>query len=105
VENGSGYRFFHSDKGLIESRDAVFIEDTKLITPLEQIKKLLHAESEESDPHVSVFFDKDLENSGRKRQRRPPSMLKDYYLMESKAVAIKDDPANFAKTMENHDAE
>uniref|UniRef100_A0A2N9FF63 CCHC-type domain-containing protein n=1 Tax=Fagus sylvatica TaxID=28930 RepID=A0A2N9FF63_FAGSY len=116
VENGSGYRFFHSDKGLIESRDAVFIEDTKLITPLEQIKKLLYAESEESDPHVSVFFYKDLENSGRKRtspepvmtsidaddsgrkrQRRPSSMLKDYYLMESKAVAIEDDLANFAK--------
>ena len=114
VENGSGYRFFHSEKGLIESRDAVFIEDTKLIAPLEQIKKLLHAESEESDPHVSVFSDKDLENSGRKRsspepampsinadnsgrkrQRRPSSMLKDYYLMESKVVAIEDDPANF----------
>jgi hypothetical protein len=29
------YIFFHSDKGLIESRDAVFIEDIKLITPLE----------------------------------------------------------------------
>ena len=66
VENESGYRFFNSDKGLIESRD-VFIEDTKLITPLEQIKKLLHAESEESNPHVSVVFYKDLENSGRKR--------------------------------------
>ena len=123
VENGSAYRFFHSDKGLIESRDAVFIEDTKLITPLEQIKKLLHAESEELDPHVSVFSDKDLENSerkrtslepvmpsidaddsGRKRQRRPSSMLKDYYLMESKVVAIEDDLANFAKAMESHDA-
>uniref|UniRef100_A0A2N9HJG1 Reverse transcriptase Ty1/copia-type domain-containing protein n=1 Tax=Fagus sylvatica TaxID=28930 RepID=A0A2N9HJG1_FAGSY len=111
------------DKGLIESRDAVFIEDTKLITPLEQIKKLLHTESEESDPHVSVFSDKDLENSGRKRtspepampsidadesgrkrQRRPFSMLKDYYLMESKDVAIEDDLANFTKAMESHDA-
>uniref|UniRef100_A0A2N9FQW6 CCHC-type domain-containing protein n=1 Tax=Fagus sylvatica TaxID=28930 RepID=A0A2N9FQW6_FAGSY len=120
VENGSGYRFFHSDKGLIESRDAVFIEDTKLITPLEQIKKLLHAESEESDSHASDFSDKDLENSGRKRtspepvmpsidaddsgrkrQRQPSSMLKDYYLMESKVVAIEDDPANFAKAMES----
>uniref|UniRef100_A0A2N9HAA9 CCHC-type domain-containing protein n=1 Tax=Fagus sylvatica TaxID=28930 RepID=A0A2N9HAA9_FAGSY len=112
------------DKGLIKSRDAVFIEDTKLITPLEQIKKLLHAKSEESDPHVSVFSDKDLENSGRKRtspeptmpsidandsgrkrQKKPSSMLKDYYLMESKAVAIEDDPANFVKAMESHDVE
>uniref|UniRef100_A0A2N9GSY4 CCHC-type domain-containing protein n=1 Tax=Fagus sylvatica TaxID=28930 RepID=A0A2N9GSY4_FAGSY len=101
VENGSGYRFFHSDKRLIESRDVVFMEDTKLITPLEQIKKLLHAESKKSDPHVSVFSDKDLENSGRKRQKRPSSILRDYYLMESKVVAIEDDPANFAKAMES----
>ena len=58
--------FSNSDKRLIESRDVVFIEDTKLITPLEQIKKLLHAESEESDPHVSIFSDKDL--MGEKEQ-------------------------------------
>ena len=102
----------------------VFIEDTKLITPLEQIKKLLHAEFEESNSHASDFSDKDLENSrrkrtspklvmpsidatdsGRKRQRQPFSMLKDYYLMESKVVSIEDDPANFAKAMESHDAE
>uniref|UniRef100_A0A2N9GG10 Reverse transcriptase Ty1/copia-type domain-containing protein n=1 Tax=Fagus sylvatica TaxID=28930 RepID=A0A2N9GG10_FAGSY len=43
----------------------------------------------------------DADDSGRKRQRRPSSMLKDYYLMESKAVAIEDDPANFAKAMES----
>ena len=46
----------------------------------------------------------DANDSGRKRQKRPSSMLKDYYLMESKAVAIEDDPANFAKAMESHDA-
>jgi hypothetical protein len=45
------------------------------------------------------------DDSGRKRQRRPFSMLKDYYLMESKAVAIEDDLANFAKAMKSHDAE
>ena len=32
-------------------------------------------------------------------------MLKDYYLMESKAVAIEDDPTKLAKAMESHDAE
>ena len=47
----------------------------------------------------------DADDSGRKRQRRPSSMLKDYYLMESKAVAIEDDPTNFVKAMESHDAE
>jgi hypothetical protein len=46
----------------------------------------------------------DTDDNGRKRQRRPSSMLKDYYLMESKVVAIKDDPANFVKAMESHDA-
>jgi hypothetical protein len=47
----------------------------------------------------------DADDSGRKRQRRPSSMLKDYYLMESKVVTIEDDPTNFAKAMESHDAE
>uniref|UniRef100_A0A2N9G0N8 CCHC-type domain-containing protein n=1 Tax=Fagus sylvatica TaxID=28930 RepID=A0A2N9G0N8_FAGSY len=67
---------------------------------------------------VDDFSDKDLENSGRKRtspepvmpcidaddsgrkrQRQPSLMLKDYYLMESKVVAIEDDLANFAKKL------
>ena len=47
----------------------------------------------------------DTNNSGQKRQRRPSLMLKDYYLMKSKVVAIEDDPTNFAKAMESHDAE
>ena len=51
-----GYIFFHSDKRLIESKDVVFIEDTKLITPLKQIKKLLHAEYEESNSHESNSY-------------------------------------------------
>ena len=109
MENGSRYRFFHLDKGLIESRDVVFIKDTKLITPLEKINKLLQAKLEESESHASEFSDEDLENSGRKRtspepimpnidadesgrkrQRRPSLMLKYYYLMENKVVAIED---------------
>uniref|UniRef100_A0A2N9IZ29 HAT C-terminal dimerisation domain-containing protein n=1 Tax=Fagus sylvatica TaxID=28930 RepID=A0A2N9IZ29_FAGSY len=47
----------------------------------------------------------DVDDSGRKRQRQPSSILKDYYLMESKVVAIEDDPANFAKAVKSHDAE
>ena len=42
---------------------------------------------------------------GEKDKRQPSSMLKDYYIMESKVVAIENDPANFAKAMESHDAE
>uniref|UniRef100_A0A2N9FGY8 CCHC-type domain-containing protein n=1 Tax=Fagus sylvatica TaxID=28930 RepID=A0A2N9FGY8_FAGSY len=53
---------------------------------------------------LSVFGVKvdDADDSGRKRQRQPSSMLKDYYLMESKVIAIEDDLANFAKAMESH---
>jgi hypothetical protein len=34
-ENSIGYRFYHPDKGLIESRDAAFIETTDVITPIQ----------------------------------------------------------------------
>ena len=47
----------------------------------------------------------DVDDSGRKRQRQPSSMLKNYYLLESKVVAIENDPANFSKVMESYDAE
>jgi hypothetical protein len=40
VENGSGYRFYHSEKGLIESRDAVFLENTNQINPMDEIRLL-----------------------------------------------------------------
>jgi hypothetical protein len=38
VENGSGYRFYHSKKGLIESHDVVFLEQTNQIIPIDHIK-------------------------------------------------------------------
>ena len=44
-QNGSGYRFYHKDKGLIESKDAIFIEDVKQTTPLEELKLLEEQET------------------------------------------------------------
>ena len=38
VQNGSGYRIYNQDKGLIESRDDIFLESTNQITPLEEIR-------------------------------------------------------------------
>ena len=60
--------FSNSDKRLIESRDVVFIEDTKLITLLEQIKNLLHVEYEESDSYASDFSVKILKIVGENEQ-------------------------------------
>jgi transposase InsO family protein len=40
VENSSGYRFYHFEKGLIESRDAIFLENLDQITPMENVKLL-----------------------------------------------------------------
>uniref|UniRef100_A0A2N9EIG2 CCHC-type domain-containing protein n=1 Tax=Fagus sylvatica TaxID=28930 RepID=A0A2N9EIG2_FAGSY len=52
---------------------------------------------------ISVFGVK--VDVGEKGKGDHLQVLKDYYLMESKVVAIEDDPANFAKAMESHDAE
>uniref|UniRef100_A0A2N9ELZ6 Reverse transcriptase Ty1/copia-type domain-containing protein n=1 Tax=Fagus sylvatica TaxID=28930 RepID=A0A2N9ELZ6_FAGSY len=93
---------------------------SKLLTPFEIYTR---HQPDMTNLKVWDFLDKDLENSGRKRtspeptmpsidaddsgrkrQRRPSSVFKDYYLTESKVVAIEDDPANFTKAMESHDA-
>jgi hypothetical protein len=38
VDNGSGYKFYHSKKGLIESRDAIFLKNINQITPTDALK-------------------------------------------------------------------
>jgi hypothetical protein len=93
VENDSGYRFYHSEKGLIESRDAVFLENSDQITPTKNIrlledkeftlknsdqftsiKDITTSEDEESaqpDYVESSFENKNItnpQNSGRKRR-------------------------------------
>jgi hypothetical protein len=42
---------------------------------------------------------------GEKDKGNHLRVLKNYYLLESKVVAIENDPANFSKVMESHDAE
>ena len=49
VQNGSGYRFYNQEKGLIESRDAIFLESTNQITPLEEIRLLEDLDNEKQD--------------------------------------------------------
>ena len=49
VQNGSGYRFYNQEKWLIESRDAIFLESTNQITPLEEIRLLEDLDNEKQD--------------------------------------------------------
>ena len=46
MKNGSGYRFYHPEKGLIESRDAIFLESTNQVTPLKQVRLLEDLDNE-----------------------------------------------------------
>jgi hypothetical protein len=105
VENGSGYRFYHPEKGLIESCDDVFLEQTNKIIPIEEIKFFQEDDNSinptntnlqdqlQTDPQISGRIKRksdDLsqksdnysniginhQNSGSKRQRRPSVILK-----------------------------
>ena len=77
---------------LIESRDAIFLESTNQITPLEEIKlqedlnnKTQDHYNDASESGSKRISDKlvpnqqtfDPKNSGSKRIRRPPTMLND----------------------------
>lgn len=39
-DDGSGYHFYNSEKGLIESRDQLFFETTNVVIPSKQMKLL-----------------------------------------------------------------
>ena len=92
VQNGSGYRYYNKKTRLIESRDAIFLESTNQITPLEEIKlqedlnnKTQDHYNDASESGSKRISDKlvpnqqtfDPKNSGSKRIRRPPTMLND----------------------------
>jgi hypothetical protein len=119
IENGSGYRFYHSDKGLIESRDAVFLENTNKIIPLDEIR-LLQKEDHECQTHQNIDLQNsgskrkssnlhnlatNNEKSGSKRQRQPSTILKDYYVLNTDDINLQEDPVNFKEAVNNHDAE
>ena len=95
VQNGSGYRFYNQENGLIESRDAIFLESTNQITPLEEIRLQEDLDNKTQDHYKDVSESEskrisnkllpdqqtfDPKNSGSKRIRRLPTMLKDYHL-------------------------
>ena len=95
VQNGSGYRFYNQENGLIESRDAIFLESTNQITPLEEIRLQEDLDNKTQDHYKDVpeseskrisnklLLDQqtfDPKNNGSKRIRRLPTMLKDYHL-------------------------
>ena len=91
MENDSGYRFYHSEKGLVESRDTAFMETTNLVTPIDQIFKLLDDTQVDIRTHVNIDVDHDMinnkieqntqvENSGSKQKREPSVKFKDHCL-------------------------
>lgn len=128
VENGSGYKFFHYERGLIVSRDAVFIETTNMITPIEDTKLLEDMQDQvsdlmdididhnivdsQSDPtlvkDVSSKQDIEIKNGGRKRNREPSNKLRDHYVFnldtESDLTSLSNDPKGFFEAMKASDA-
>ncbi|KAM2213096.1 hypothetical protein ACFX1S_023316 [Malus domestica] len=58
-DNSIGYRFYHPEKGLIESRDATFIETTDLFKPIHELESL----EEENSPTNDQDFHLDLDLS------------------------------------------
>ena len=80
---------------MIESRDAIFLESTNQITPLEEIRLQEDLDNKTQDHYKDVSESEskrisnkllpdqqtfDPKNSGSKRIRRLPTMLKDYHL-------------------------
>ena len=103
---------------MIESRDAIFLESTNQITPLEEIKLQEDLDNENQDrykdasesgskrksdklvPDEQTF---DPENSGSKRIRRPSTMLKDYHLLNIEET-FSEDPTNYGQAMARNDS-
>ena len=54
VQNGSGYRFYNQKKGLIENRDAIFLESTNQITQLVEIRLLEDLANEKQDHYKNA---------------------------------------------------
>ena len=117
VQNGSGYRFYNQEKRLIESRDAIFLESTNQITPLEEIRLQEDLDNKTQDHYKDVaesgskrISDKlvldqtfDPKNSGSKRIRRLPTMLKDYHLYNIEEN-LREGPTNYGQVMAHNDS-
>jgi hypothetical protein len=70
VENDSGYRFYHSEKGLIESRDDVFLENSNQITSMENIR-LLEDEEFTQENSDQITHMKDVMTSEDEESAQP----------------------------------
>jgi hypothetical protein len=118
---------------LIESRDAVFLEQTNKIIPIEEIRFFQEDDNSITPTntnlqdqlqiylHISGRIKRksdDLsqksdnhsniginhQSSGSKRQRRPSVILKDHYVLSVDDVNLQDDPLNFKEAINNKDA-
>jgi len=125
VDNGSGYKFYHSKKGLIESRDAIFLKNINQITPTDALKFFQDIEDpsiysplnsrHETDLQLSrsikrkfdnlSHMDTEDKNNGSKRQREPSIKLKDHYVLSVDDINLQDDPMNFKEAMNSIDAD
>ena len=110
---------------MIESKDAIFLESTNQITPLEEIRLLEDLHNENHDQYMDTSesgskrkLDKlvldqqafvpdqqafDPEKSGRKRIRQPSTVLKDYYLFNIEEN-LSEDLANYGQAMACNDS-
>jgi hypothetical protein len=118
---------------LIESCDAVFLEQTNKIIPIEEIKFFQEDDTSinptntnlqdqlQTDPQISGRIKRksnDLsqksdnysniginhQNSGSKSQRRPSVILKDHYVLSVDDINLQDDPLNFKEAINSNDA-
>jgi hypothetical protein len=111
---------------LIESRDAIFLEQTNKIIPIEEIKFFQEDDNSinptntnlqdqlQTDPQISGRIKRksdnysnigiNHQNSGSKRQRRPSVILKDHYVLSVDDINLQDDPLNFKEAINNNDA-
>ena len=120
VQNGSGYRFYNQENGLRESRDAIFLESTNInqITPLEELRLQEDLNNENQDHYKDasesgskrksdkLVLDQqtfDPENSGSKRIRQPPIVLKDCHLFNIEEN-LSEDPTNYGQAMACNDS-
>ena len=82
--------------------------------------RLLHNEDPECQTHQNINLQNsgskrksnnlhnlviDSEKSGSKRQRRPSTILKDYYVLNTNDINLQEDPINFKEAVNSHDVE
>lgn len=62
-DNGSGYHFYSLEKGLIQSRDVLFLETTNVVIPSKQMKLLKDSECLANSQIKINDMDTNMENA------------------------------------------